>query len=506
MALRITSTPFVIARWAISMGLILFWVGSSIGLGEEPIDDAPPDTTSRRPPKVLADAYHAHTWMDTLPGPDVNNYHLLHGPARAFSSLRQQGWECEAQLGPWTDDSLRDVDVVYINLVSADLPPFRPEEIDVIERFVSRGGGLFLIVDHSNCYYHNHVLGNLAERFDLKLHQETLCDRTPHTAGEGNAWIVLSDIRPHPATRSVQHFVMLSGGIVDTRMGVIYSSPDSWGDAARIPPYGESNGPGFYGDFQKQPAEVSGPHAAVGAKEWGKGRIVVVGDQNAFGAFAFNYLDNRQLWFSTMEWLARQEVVNSTAGQFQGALPGSSLVWCREAGSGSPLRFADGGKNGLYHFYAWLNKIADARGTHRNLKEAKMLFLADEQVFQSREATREILEYLRQPERTVVILGKTRSSSERTVAPPWLDWRPISLPSLNERLGAHQAWEHPSGSKLVWFQSDNFLNTNFPAPEIPVPLLSQPIVESLMKFFAEQGIEWGRDSSASSNWLDELDR
>ncbi|AMV31155.1 hypothetical protein VN12_03490 [Pirellula sp. SH-Sr6A] len=506
MALRIKSTQSASDCWFNGVRLLLFCVGASLAFGGDPDDKSSQDSQRHAPPRVLADAYHSHTWIETLPAPGMNNYHLLHGPARAFSALRQQGWECKSQLGPWTDDALRNTDVVYINLVSADLPPFHPDEIDALERFVSQGGGLFLIIDHSNCYFHNHVLGNLADRFDLKLHQETLCDRPPHTVGDGNAWIVLSDIRPHPATHSVQQFVMMTGGIVDQRMGVVYSSSDSWGDAAVIPPYGESNGPGFYGDFQKQPAEVTGPHAAIGAKEWGKGRVFLVGDQNAFGAFAFNYLDNRQLWFSAMHWLAKQEVGSSSDSHRQEALPGLALVWCREPGSDSPLRFADGGKNGLYHFFAWINKIADARGTQRSLRESKVLILPDEHVFRTHKDTREILDYMQQPERTVVILSNTPSSPEQVVALPWSEWRQISIPSLNETLGTHHAWEHPSGSKLVWFQNDKFLNSNFPAPEIPIPPPSQPFVDSLMNFLAEQGVEWGGDSSTSADWLDELDR
>jgi hypothetical protein len=41
----------------------------------------------------------------------------------------------------------------------------------------------------------------------------------------------------------------------------------------------------------------------VAAKEFGKGRIVVVGDQNLFGDVFLNYADNYRLWLNGMAWL-----------------------------------------------------------------------------------------------------------------------------------------------------------------------------------------------------------
>jgi hypothetical protein len=472
---------------------------------ENPREPTQP-TTPRAAPRLLADAYHAHTWIDTLPSLNLTNYHLLHGPARAISLLKQQGWECNAQLGPWTDESLRGIDVVYINLVSADRPPFRQEEIESLDRFVKQGGGLFLIVDHSNCYFHNHVLGNLADRFDLKLHSETLCDRYPNTVGSGNGWVVLSDIRPHPITKGVQRFVMMTGGIVDTRMGVVYSGPESWGDASLVPPYGESNGPGFYGDFQRQPLEPLGPHAAVGAKQWGQGRVVVVADQNAFGAFALNYLDNRRLWQSAMNWLAGRDSTDQREQETDEVLPGLTLVWCRESRDNTALRFADGGDRGLYHLFAWLNKVSDARGTERSLRDARVLLIPDEQTFRSKENSGEIVRYLEQPDRTVVVLSASQASFEQVAALPWADWKTTNLSSSYSELGPFLAWEHPSGSKLVWFQSDYCLNSHFPAPEIPVPPKSERLIDAWRQFLSECGVHFPSDEPKSASWLDELDR
>lgn len=515
MALRITPRPpaaqTISSIPAFAVGFVRFFVLATIALASLECSqaEAPSENASNKPtdaPKLLADAYHAHTWIDTLPSSSLTNYHLLHGPARAISLLRQQGWECSAQLGPWTDESLRGIDVVYINLVSADRPPFGQKEIESLDRFVKQGGGLFLIVDHSNCYFHNHVLGNLADRFEITLHSETLCDRPPHTVGSGNGWVVLSDVRPHAITAGVQRFVMMTGGIVDSKMGLVYSSPESWGDAADIPAYGESNGPGFYGDFQKQPLEPLGPHAAVGAKEWGEGRIVVVADQNAFGAFALNFLDNRRLWLFAMRWLAKRDRRQDFNQETDGALQGLHLVWCRESRDNTALRFADGGDRGLYHLFAWLNKVSDARGTERNLRDAKVMFVPDEQVFLSEEDSREILQFIEQPNRTVVVLNSNPTSLEQVAALPWSTWRTTNLSSSYQELGPFLAWEHPSGSKLVWFQSDLCLNSQFPAPEIPVPPKSQGLIDAWHQFLTECGVAIPRDELKSASWLDELDR
>jgi len=76
------------------------------------------------------------------------------------------GCQVDVQLTAWNEDSLRNTDLVVLNLVSADRASFRISEIQFLRDFVHRGGGLLIITDHTNCYFHNHVLEPLCEQLD----------------------------------------------------------------------------------------------------------------------------------------------------------------------------------------------------------------------------------------------------------------------------------------------------------------------------------------------------
>jgi hypothetical protein len=134
------------------------------------------------------------------------------------------------------------------------------------------------------------------------------------------------------------------------------------------------------------------------------------------------------------------------------------------------------------------------------------MFIPNEQVFQNEEDSGEILQYMEQPNRTVVVLNASSTSPKQVAALPWSNWRATNLSSSYPELGPFLAWEHPSGSKLVWFQSERCLNSHFPAPEIPVPPKSQGLIDAWHQFLTECGVAIPSDESKSASWLDELDR
>jgi DNA-binding transcriptional LysR family regulator len=119
------------------------------------------------PIRVRFDAMHSHTWIETLPQPGLNQYHLLAGPSRAAQTLAAMGWQVDVQLEAWDAASLASLDLVVLNLVSADRPAFRVSEIAALREFVQRGAGLIIITDHTNCYFHNHALEPLFDQLDL---------------------------------------------------------------------------------------------------------------------------------------------------------------------------------------------------------------------------------------------------------------------------------------------------------------------------------------------------
>ncbi len=253
---------------------------------------------------VLVDAFHANDYSDHGLRADEYEYHRAHGYRRAFEYIRSRGFRLEYHReGLLTAGRLSSCRLLFIGLVSADRPPFLVSEIAAIRAFVAGGGSLFVITDHTNCYYHAWRLMPLFDELGMGSFTDAACDEPPCTLGSGNGWIAVRRFAKHPVTIGLECIAPQTGGCVDPRFAVAWTSSRSWADAWTVAPFGEGCSPGFYGNFKRDPGERSGPLGFVLAREFGKGRIVVVGDQNIFGDVFLNYADNYRLWLNAMGWL-----------------------------------------------------------------------------------------------------------------------------------------------------------------------------------------------------------
>ncbi|GHT27290.1 hypothetical protein FACS18942_06350 [Planctomycetales bacterium] len=257
---------------------------------------------------VLIDKVHANDYSERGLKPDEYNYHRVFGFSFAFDYLKYKGLNIVKHTeGRLSADKLQQCRILFINLVSAERPPFYVSEITAIVDFVKSGGSLFIITEHSNAYFHSHRLAPLLNELDIASSTETLCEVQPLAVGNGNGWLLLKDFTEHPVTKGLRHIHFQTGGTVDDRFAVIRSSENSWADQWATTDFGESNGMGFYGNWKKDENERTGPLGAVLAKEYGKGRIVIAGDQNMFGDVCLDYADNRQLWQNIFAYLLQTD-------------------------------------------------------------------------------------------------------------------------------------------------------------------------------------------------------
>lgn len=253
---------------------------------------------------ILVDSIHAHNYLKTGLEPGNYNYHSLYAYRRAFESLADRGFAYEEATDGQIDAArLAGRKMLFLNLVSADRPPFLMPEIAAIRDFVAGGGGLFVVTDHSNCYFHAHVLRPLFTELGLVTHTDTACEVPPHILGRGNGWITISRFEPHPVTRGLHEIAMQSGGRVDRRWAVALTSDEAWADRWQTEDYGHGDFPGYYGNWEQDPDEEAGPLGIVAAKDFGRGRIVVTADQNMLGDVFLNYADNYRLWLNSAAWL-----------------------------------------------------------------------------------------------------------------------------------------------------------------------------------------------------------
>jgi hypothetical protein len=253
---------------------------------------------------VLIDAIHANDFSAIGLKPAVYEYHHITGYCLGLEYLRSRGVRCDhVAEGRLDARRLSGCRLLLVNLASAERPPFLVSEIAAIRSFVAQGGSLFVVTDHSNTYFHAHVLQPLLAELQIESFTSTACDDSPHKLGDGNGWIAVTHFKPHPVTADLKCIAVQTSGCVDPRFAVALTSERSWADAWRAGIYGKENAPGFYGNFQRDPGEPSGPLGVVMAKTFGSGRIVVVGDQNMLSDTFLNYADNWRLWLNAMAWL-----------------------------------------------------------------------------------------------------------------------------------------------------------------------------------------------------------
>jgi hypothetical protein len=258
--------------------------------------------------RVLVDSVHANNYLSAGLTVDGYSYHEAQGFRRAFDYVREQGVEIEEiKHGRLDAGRLANFDLLFLNLASAERPAFLVSEIAAIRAFLEAGGSLLVITDHSNCYFHAHRLEPLFTELDMASFTDTACDVAGNTLGSGNAWLAISRFTDHPVTRNLAWLGMQTGGRVDPRHAVAFTSDAAWADRWRTGPYGEENAPGFYGNFVYTVGEDQGSLGVVLAKTFGRGRIVNIADQNMLGDPFLHYADNFRLWLNAIAWLLDDE-------------------------------------------------------------------------------------------------------------------------------------------------------------------------------------------------------
>jgi hypothetical protein len=314
---------------------------------------APVGDPSRR---VVVDSIHAHNYIGDGLKPGQYEYHKIFGFHLAFSFLQTRGVEMdEVTEGKLDAAALARGRVLFINLVSADLPPFTVPEIAAIKRHVEEGSSLFVIVDHTNCYYHTNKLSPLMDELGIVLYKETACEPPPFALGGGMGWIAIHDFANHPVTAGLRTIAMQTAGTIDERYGVATTSDRAFGDLSISHAYGEGDNLGLYGNFKKDEGERTGKLAVVAAKTLGKGKVLVVTDQNLFGDVCLRYADNYRLWLNAFAWLMDDASLGGSgkaAEDFERWQ--KPRVFCYD--NYDAARFGSGDAEGYHHVYAYLGR------------------------------------------------------------------------------------------------------------------------------------------------------
>ena len=195
-----------------------------------------------------------------------------------------------------TPERLADVDVLMLKTPTR---PYAAAEIDAVEAFVRRGGGLFLMGEHSNVWGSSTYLNSVGRRFGLTFRNDCVFDIERRFE---EVWMPPRHGRHGAATHVpfMQFAVSCSIDATDLSARPIARGQGLW----TLPiDYRASN---FYPRTLDHTYARFGAFDQAVAQTAGDGRVVVFSDSTIFSNFDAFYPGNAEFLLGTVEWLNRK--------------------------------------------------------------------------------------------------------------------------------------------------------------------------------------------------------
>jgi hypothetical protein len=293
-------------------------------------DDSGPPKAGR----VVIDELHSRDWSSSLAPLDeenfgrftVYNYTLL---VRFLSQYFDVSVNDEAA---YSEATLADVDVLVLKTATS---PFSAGEIDAIESFVRRGGGLFVVGDHTDLLGTSTNLNALTKRFEMSF-QPDACNRLED--GQASDWSPLP-WDTHPIASGLRRIEFMTSCTLaaPTDAQRLLVVRNAFSDAL------DYSSPSFFGDVAPDIDDPLGVHLVAAARRVGRGRVVLFGDSTVFSSFGLTIGGRSEFLLRTVDWLNREasssSLVSRTAAAAAALALLGLLVLSRRLGVATWLRF-----------------------------------------------------------------------------------------------------------------------------------------------------------------------
>jgi len=214
--------------------------------------------------------------------------------ARAAAALAERDFVVEANAdAPLSEATLAGAGVLVISHPSepswerttgTGSPRLEPDEVDAVEAFVARGGGLIVLGETEQDKYGNN-LNELLDRFGLHLENDTVQDYEHYR--NAPSWI-LADLQPGTRGRA-------GDVLARVNQACLY----------RATTISAGNGAAVVARTHKTASTPGAP--LIAATAHGQGRVVVLADSDLFGDDCIAELDHRTLWLNLVYWVARAD-------------------------------------------------------------------------------------------------------------------------------------------------------------------------------------------------------
>lgn len=194
--------------------------------------------------------------------------------------------------GRLTAERLADVDVL---IMKTPTEPYTPEEISLVEAFVTDGGGLLLIGDHTDLFGMSTYMNRLSSRFGIRFR----ADDTFSLYDEGPSTWQRPAFLPHPIVSGIEAFDFETSCSLEVPANArIVMAGHALG--AEMADY---NNPGFFGNIHLDLNDRLGFFPQVAALDHGKGRVVAFADSTPFSNFSLFFPGRWELALASVQFL-----------------------------------------------------------------------------------------------------------------------------------------------------------------------------------------------------------
>ncbi len=194
------------------------------------------------------------------------------GQSEMVASMREAGFEVQVATSTITPQLLSGAAGIVL---AGPMRPLTVEEFEALDVYVREGGTVLLTV---------HVpfpVIMVPSHFGLPVTPVVIESDAPLPGADPSVFIA-DGVKPDPVTDGVSQILVVSGWQVSAASPqakiVVDSGEGTWGDKNR--------------DGQK---DVEGPFGVVGVARYGKGTVIVLGDDAILANVAIDQADNRRL-------------------------------------------------------------------------------------------------------------------------------------------------------------------------------------------------------------------
>ena len=233
------------------------------------------EKTAHRPLRILFDDVHSGSWETTSRRFDMGHFGEMaeYNYAAAAEMLAHDHAVSILEHGRLDAQTLVETDVLVIKTPGE---PFSPGEIDAVRTWVSSGGRLILVGDHTNLFGMNEKLNRIARGTGIQFRDDAVNDVSGHLAESTAHWA-----EARGAWRGVRYTQYLTSCSMSVRGDAtgLLRIPNGFADNAD---YADSS---YFGDALCGGDEFVGPTWVAAAAPFGAGRMVCFSDSTIFSNF-----------------------------------------------------------------------------------------------------------------------------------------------------------------------------------------------------------------------------